>query len=127
MICTFSHFGTVFQYTMETLQMQTVIDNATRIVSSQPRFSTSYPRIPDPANQIKSLKISEFKSWSVCFGIICALTGLLMYLQVGITMESVTVGLFFFALAGMLVSIYKLVNVFREPATLQTKTQLELN
>ena len=112
---------------METLQMQTVSDNTRRIDISSSNFPTSYPRIPDPAGQIRKLKISEFKSWTVCFGIISFLTGMLMYLKVGVTMETVTASLFFLSLAGMIFSVYKLILLYREPARLETSSRHDLN
>jgi hypothetical protein len=112
---------------METLQMQTVSDNARRIDISSNNFPTTYPRIPDPIGQIRRLKISEFKSWSVCFGIISFLTGMLMYLKIGVTMETVTASLFFLSLGGTIYSVYKLILLVREPARLESQRNHELN
>ena len=112
---------------METLQMQTVRNNTTRIDTSPNGFPNVFPRVPDPTSQIRRLKISEFKSWTVCFGIISFLTGMLMYLKVGVTMETVTASLFFLSLAGMIFSVYKLIHLYREPARLETSSRHDLN
>jgi hypothetical protein len=122
-----SQFGTVFLCIIETLQMQTVSDNARRIDISSNNFPSTYPSIPDPTRQIRKLKISEFKSWTVSFGIISFLTGMLMYLKVGVTMETVTASLFFLSLAGMIFYVYKLILLSREPARLESNTRHDLN
>jgi hypothetical protein len=107
--------------------MQTVSNNARRIDTSPNSFPNSYPRIPDPIRQIRKLKISEFKSWTICFGIISFLTGMLMYLRVGVTMETVTASLFFLSLAGMIFYVYKLILLSREPARLESNSRNDLN
>jgi hypothetical protein len=107
--------------------MPTIREQPKKIDISPNGFSSSFPRIPDPKNQIKRLKIGEFKSWSVCFGIICALTGLIMYLKVGVTMESVTSTLFFLSLAGLIYSIYKIALISKNPAQVSTNALHELN
>ena len=112
---------------METLQMQTIRDNTRRIDISSNNFPTTYPSIPDPTRQIRKLKISEFKSWTVSFGIISFLTGMLMYLKVGVTMETVTASLFFLSLAGMIFYVYKLIHLTREPIRLESNTRHDLN
>jgi hypothetical protein len=107
--------------------MQTVRDNAKRIDKSPSGFPNSYPRIPDPTSQIRKLKISEFKSWTVCFGIISLLTGMLIYLKLGITMEPVTAILFFLSLTGMIFYISKLILFSRHPARLESNSRHDLN
>jgi hypothetical protein len=107
--------------------MQTVREQAKMFDISPIGFNSTLPRNPDPQSQIKRLKIGEFKSWSVCFGLICALTGLLMYLKVGVTMESVTSALFFLSLAGLVYSIYKIIFLSKEPGRTDSNSLHELN
>jgi hypothetical protein len=105
-------FGMVFLHILETLQLPTVQDQAKAIDISNKRFPVLHTRrFPDPARQIKSLKISEFTSWSVSFGIICLLTGLLKFLKLGVTMEPVTSIFFFFSLFGLIYSVSKAIKL----------------
>jgi hypothetical protein len=122
-----SQFGMVFLCIVETLQMQTISNNARGIDTSPNVVPTQYPGVPDPVSQIRRLKISEFKSWTVCFGIISFLTGMLMYLKIGVTMETVTASLFFLSLTGMIFYIYKLILLTRVPARLESNPRHELN
>jgi hypothetical protein len=127
-------FGTVFLCTIETLQMQTVRSHSKLIDTSLSGYNSPHSQIPDPSGQIKKLKISELKSWSVCFSIISILTGLLMYMRLGVTMENITSVLFFFALSGLIYSIYRIVKLSKDsaapvskPLPLDAKPLHELN
>jgi hypothetical protein len=62
---------------------------------------------PSLANPEKRLKQREYISWSICFGIISFLTGLLKFLKVGVTMDSVTSILFYLSLVGVFYFVYK--------------------
>jgi hypothetical protein len=97
--------------------MQTVREQAKLIDISHSGYNDSLSQIPDPSNQIKKLKISEFISWSVCFSVICLLTGLLIYFQLGVTMESVTYALFFLSLAGLIYYISKIITLSKVPVS----------
>ena len=58
-------------------------------------------------NPEKRQKLKEYISWSICFGIISFLTGLLKFLKVGVTMDSVTSIFFYFSLVGVSYFVYK--------------------
>lgn len=66
-------------------------------------------------NHTKKLKIREFISWSVCFGVVAGLTGLLKILNVGVTMEVVTSSLFYLSLGGLIYFISKIVSLSKNP------------
>jgi hypothetical protein len=69
-------------------------------------------------NHLKRLKIKEFISWSVCFVIITLITGLLKFLKIGVTMDSVTSGLFYLSLGGLTWLIYKIFKLSKnQPPT----------
>jgi hypothetical protein len=79
------------------------------------------------ANPENRLKIKEFTSWSVCFAIVCALTGLLKYLKVGITMDSITSVLFYSSLSGLAYFIYRIISMSRNPGQVKRNNYHELN
>jgi hypothetical protein len=81
----------------------------------QTGFGSSFVRESDAKNQIKRLKIREFISWSVCFAFITIITGLLKFLKIGITMDTVTSVLFYFSIAGLAWSIYKIFSFPKYP------------
>jgi len=85
-----------------------------------PGYNSSFSRIPDPANQAKRLKIREFISWSVCFATIAGLTGLMKILKVGVTMDTVTSGLFYLSLLGLIFFISKIISASKNPVQLKS-------
>src|ERR1700719_4015807 len=93
---------------MQTVRGQRIID------VSGAGFRTS-PSQSQVSNQENTLKIREFISWSVCFAVVAGLTGLLMYLNVGVTMESVTSILFYSSLAGLIYFVSKIILTPRKP------------
>jgi hypothetical protein len=105
---------------MQTVREQKIID------VSAAGFRTSPSQSP-VSNQENTLKIREFISWSVCFAVVAGLTGLLMYLNVGVTMESVTSILFYSSLAGLIYFVSKIILTSRKPVHMNTRTLHELN
>lgn len=108
--------------------MPTVQDQAKKIDISQNGYAaTNAWRVPDPIGQIRSLKISEYISWSVSFGIICLLTGFLKFLKLGVTMEPVTSIFFFLSLFGLIYSISKTIKLNKAPLSRDGRVHHELN
>jgi hypothetical protein len=105
---------------MQTVRGQKIIDISAAGFSVSP----SQSQVP---NQAKRLRIREFISWSVCFAVVAGLTGLLMFLKVGVTMESVTSVLFYLSLAGLIYFVSKIILVSRIPVQMNTRTLHELN
>src|SRR6476646_1118722 len=105
---------------METLQMQTVRGH--KMVSST-GFNHSFTTSPVSENQAKRLKIREFISWSVCFGIVSAITGLIKFLKLGVTMVSVTSVLFYLSFSGLIYFIFRIVKMSTSTAPVQANTQ----
>jgi len=106
---------------MQTVREQTPVGLSTsgfKPVQSQFRVSQ---------NQVNKLKIREFTSWSVCFAIITVLTGLLKYLRVGITMESVTSTLFYTSLLALAYFIYRIFSLSRNHPQVKANPYHELN
>ncbi len=98
--------------------MQTLIGQKT-VNGSAPAFQPAAS--PDAVlinNQVKRLKIKEFISWAVCLFIIMLITGLLKFLKIGVTMDSVTSGLFYLSLGGLTWLTYKIVKLSKnQPPT----------
>jgi hypothetical protein len=115
-IFTFQVLARFFTFSLETLSMQTVSEEAAVIDIPQNGFNSTFSGKSNHTIRTKRLKISEFKSWAVSFGVISALTGLLMYLKVGVTMETITTSLFFLSLAGMIYSVYQIILLIRQPS-----------
>ena len=110
---------------METLQMQTFRRNNVDI--SPVQFNAGFSQQSVPPVREKSLKIKEFISWAACFAVIAGLTGLLKYLQVGITMDAVTSLLFYLSLAGFLYFIARIVILSRSRVQIHSGNRHELN
>jgi hypothetical protein len=124
----FVPFGTVFLYKWERLQiMQTILDQPQASENSVSGFNSSFPLIPDPVNQIKKLKINEFISWSICFGVISGLTGLMKYMKVGVTMDSVTSVVFYGSLIGFIYFMLKILQISKDPIQLHSRSGHGLN
>lgn len=94
--------------------MQTVRQEAAVIDISKNGFQSSFVGNRDTESLMKRLKISELKSWAVSFAVISLLTGLLMYLKVAVTMETVTNSLFFLSLGGFVYAVCKIIFLLRQ-------------
>jgi hypothetical protein len=110
----------------ETLQMQTVREQNAIDISPACHNSPINPGPVSP-DQVKKLKIREFISWSVCFAVISALTGLMKVLKVGVTMDTVTSILFFISLSGLIFFISRIVSLSRNPVPPNPPSRNELN
>ena len=75
----------------------------------------------------KTLKIKEFISWATCFAVISGLTGLLKYLKVGITMDTVTSALFYLSLAGLIYFIARIIMLSKSRIQIHSNNLHELN
>ena len=88
---------------------------------------------PNPVNaghsekNINRLKIRELISWSVCFAAIGLLTGLLKFMKVGVTMDSVTSFLFYTSLTALAYMIYRIINFPRNSGYVNGNHNHELN
>jgi hypothetical protein len=106
--------------------MQTVRgQNRTDIHSSG--FRSQLPQPPDSSDRVKRLKISEFISWSVCFFVMAFLTGLMKFLQLAVTMESVISIIFWLSLAGLVYFVSRLVQISRTPTQGKESEVVHLN
>ena len=92
-----------------------------------PEYSSSFSKSPIPTIQEKRLKIREYISWSVCFAIISSLTGLMKFLKVGITADTVTSVLFYLSLFGLGFFITRIISVSKNPVQVEESTRHELN
>ena len=107
--------------------MQSVPEQAKRVNISTPGLKSFISPVPDSNNDTKRLKIREFISWAVCFAVISVLTGLLMILKVGITMETITDSLFFLSLGGLIYFSYRILVLSKKPALFDPSVPHELN
>jgi hypothetical protein len=107
--------------------MQTVREEAQVIEISQNGFNSSFNGKTIGKDQAKRLKISEFKCWTASFAVISLLTGALIYLKVGVTMETITTSLFFLSLGGLIYSVYQLIHLSRTPRTYSHSNVHQLN
>jgi hypothetical protein len=110
---------------METLQMQTFRRNNVDI--SPVQFNSGFSQQPVPPIREKKLKIREFISWAACFAVISGLTGLLKYLKVGVTMDSITSSLFYLSLAGLIYFVTRIVRLSRTQVKIHSSNLHELN
>jgi hypothetical protein len=110
---------------METLQMQTFRRNNVDI--SPVQFNAGFSQQPIPPIREKTLKIKEFISWAACFAVISGLTGLLKFLKVGVTMDTVTSALFYLSLAGLIYFIARIVRLSRSHVQIHSNNLHELN
>jgi hypothetical protein len=110
---------------METLQMQTFRKNNVDISPIQ--FPSGLSQSPNIPSREKRLKIREFISWAACFAVICGLTGMLKFLKIGITMDSVTSALFYLSLAGLIYFVTRIVMMSKSRIQMHSSHLPELN
>jgi hypothetical protein len=106
---------------MQTIREQQSTDQ------SPVRLTPSYTTDSDILNQSKTLKIREYKSWSVCFAIIVGLTGLMKWLNIGVTMDSVNSILLFFSLMGLIYFVSRIYLLSGKAPRPDSKKLHELN
>lgn len=104
--------------------MQSLREQLSGIDRSLSGFKSSFPALENHLNADKKLKVREFISWSVCSGAVSALTGLLLFLKIGITMESVTTGLFTLSLAGLAYFVVRIFFLTKSKADSKTHLQV---
>jgi hypothetical protein len=90
-------------------------------------LSPSYSKTSSPENQVIKLKIREFIAWLVCFSVITSLTGLMKFLKLAVTVESITTTLFYLSIFAVAYFIYRIVSLSRNPVQLKSETLHELN
>jgi hypothetical protein len=117
----------IFCSLIETLQMETIRGQVRVINTSATDVKSTFSGIPGSADPSKVLKTREFISWSVCFAIVSGLTGLLLFLHVGVTMETVTAALFYLSLAGLIYFISRIILLSRNPSPSAHSAAHELN
>lgn len=106
--------------------MQTLREQG-RVGPSNSGFQNGQSQPAVTVNPENRLKIKEFTSWSVCFAIVTALTGLLKYLKVGITMDSITSVLFYTSLLALIYFIYRIISLSRNHVQVKGNSYHELN
>ena len=91
------------------------------------QFNSGFSQQPVPPIKEKTLKIKEFISWAACFAVISGLTGLLKYLKVGVTMDTVTSVLFYLSLAGLVYFVTRIIVLSRTQVQIHANNLHELN
>ncbi len=91
------------------------------------QFNAGFSQKPVPPIGEKRLKIKEFISWAACFAVISGLTGLLKYLKVGVTMDTVTSVLFYLSLAGLIYFVTRIIILSRTQVQIHPNNLHELN
>jgi hypothetical protein len=91
------------------------------------QFNSGFSRQSAQPVREKALRIREFISWAVCFAIVSGLTGLIKYLKVGITMDTVTSTLFYLSLAGLIYFVTRIVILSRSQVQIHSANLHELN
>ncbi len=107
--------------------METLSGQKTRNGSTSTFQSSVSPDVVSMNNHIKQLKIKEFISWSVCLGILTVITGLLKFLKIGVTMDTVTSGLFYLSLGGLTWLIYGIYKLSKDQIQTNKVSGHELN
>ena len=98
-----------------------------RIGKSDSEFKPTPSLVDKTENQENKSKIREFRSWSVCFAIVGFLTGLLKYLKIGVTMDSVTSILFYSSIFALTYFIFRIVSLSKNPARIKSNSYHGLN
>jgi len=91
------------------------------------QFNAGFSQQPIPPIREKALKIKEFLSWAACFAVISGLTGLMKFLQVAITMDTVTSALFYLSTAGLIYFITRIIVLSRSHMQVHSNKLHELN
>jgi hypothetical protein len=106
---------------METIHSQKAVDKPVSpfLISGSSDLISS--------NRVKKLKFREFISWSVSFGVISILTGLLKFLKIGVTMDSVTSVLFYLSIAGLFYFSYRIFVISKNSINRNTESFHGLN
>ena len=91
------------------------------------QFNAGFSQQPIPPVREKRLRIKEFISWAACFAVVAGLTGLLKYLKVGITMDTVTSSLFYLSLAGLVYFVARIIILSRSRVQIHSGNLHELN
>jgi predicted membrane channel-forming protein YqfA (hemolysin III family) len=106
--------------------MQTIREHKTIDISPS-AFRSNISQAPVSSDQVKRSNIREFMSWSVCFAIIAGLTGVMKFLKLAVTMETITSILFYLSLSGLIYFISRIIMLARNPVQLNTNSLHELN
>ena len=91
--------------------MQTIRQKPRLVDFPEASFTAQITRKIISQKHIKSLKISESLSWIVSFSVIVLITGVLKFLKLGVTMSTVTSGLFYLSLAGIAYFIFNIIRI----------------
>ena len=91
------------------------------------QFNSGFSQQPVSPIRAKTLKIKEFISWAACFAVVSGLTGLLKYLKVGVTMDTVTSILFYLSLAGLVYFVTRIIILSRTQVQIHANNLHELN
>ena len=91
------------------------------------QFNAGFSQQPIPPIREKTLKIKEFISWAACFAVISGLTGLMKFLKVAITMDTVTSALFYLSTAGFIYFITRIIVLSRSHVQVHSSNLHELN
>jgi hypothetical protein len=91
------------------------------------QFNSGFSQQPVPPIRAKRLKIKEFISWAACFAVISGLTGLLKYLKVGVTMDTVTSILFYLSLGALIYFVTRIIMLSRTQVQIHANNLHELN
>jgi len=106
--------------------MDTVREQARMNIQSS-GFIPNYSPSSTTENQSTRIKIRESISWLVSFALITFLTGLLKFLKIGVTVESITSALFYTSLFAVSYFIYRIVVLSRNTVQLKKENLHELN
>jgi hypothetical protein len=120
-------FGTVFCCIIEMTQTMNTVREQARININSSGFIPHYSPSSATENQSTRIKIRESVSWLVSFAVISFLTGLLKFLKIGVTVESITSALFYISLFSVSYFIYRIVALSRNTAQLRKGNLHELN
>jgi len=87
--------------------MQILRDEKIEEIRASAYKSPAFPNTI-PAKPGKILTKNENISWLVCFGIVSFLTGMLKFLKVGVTMDTITSVFFYTSLVGVFYFLFKI-------------------
>jgi hypothetical protein len=107
--------------------MQTITGQTRTITTASSSLVTPFSQNPGGSEQSTRLKIKDFRSWSICFAVIAAITGTMKWMSLAVTMEAITSGLFYLSMAGLIYFIFRILALSGTPAQKNLLTRHELN
>jgi hypothetical protein len=107
--------------------MQTITGQTRVVTTASSSLITPFSQASGGSEQSKRLKIKDFMSWSICFAVIAAITGTMKWMSLAVTMETITSGLFYLSMAGLVYFVFRIFALSANPVQSNPLARHELN